>query len=92
MGQSIPISSEWKTGCITKSNIKLRTWCEPVWIGGVVQRYKLSVFTRLKLVESKGCKEKRFFFLILTTSTNASLMAKVGTTSKSDVTQKEKKP
>ena len=40
----------------------------------------------------KAIKGKKYLTKILTTSTLAKWMVKVGTTSKSDVKQKEKKP
>ena len=53
--------------------------------------YKLSVFTKLKTFRASHVRKKDNK-KILTTSTLAKWMVKVGTTSKSDVTQKEKKP
>ena len=56
-----------------------------------LERYKLSEFTRVKkLVEGTRFKEE--IIKIITTSALAKWMVKVGTTSKSDVKQKEKKP
>ena len=90
MGQSRPINSEWKIGCITKSTETEEPTCfEIARMESRTGALKLSVFTRQKTCwgnEIQGEKK------IITTSTLAKWMVKVGTTSKSDVTQKEKKP
>ncbi|WP_269605934.1 hypothetical protein [Prochlorococcus marinus] len=56
-----------------------------------MERYKLSVLTKLKLLKASYVREIDNN-KIVTTSTLAKCMVKVGTTSKIDVTQKEKKP
>ena len=52
----------------------------------------ISIYKDKKLVEGKRFKEKKRTNKSITTSTLAKWIVKVGTTSKSDVTQKEKKP
>ena len=93
MGQSRPINSEWKTGCITKSNrTEELNCCEPAKTkrrAGTLQT--ISIY-KAKNLMSAGDARKKNNIWILTTSTLANWMVKVGTTSKRDVKQKEKKP
>ena len=58
MGQSSPINSEWKTGCITQSIIsKEPSWCEPERIGttGTLQ---IPAFSGLQAYLEQAIKEK----------------------------------
>ena len=57
-----------------------------------LERFKLSVFTRLKTFFKERDSRRKDNNKTITTSTLPKWMVKVGTTSKSDVTQKEKKP
>ena len=90
MGQSRPINSEWKTGCITKSKETEELTCYE--FAGMERRTgelkTLSINKAKNLSRELVSRNKE----TITTSTLAEWMVKVGTTSKSDVTQKEKKP
>ncbi len=89
MGQSSPINSEWKTGCIIQSNkIKESSWCEPA----MMKKTGMSQVPAIPRLYA--CWEQVIpkSFLSITSSSFSNWVYKVGTTSNSDVKQKEKKP
>ena len=92
MGQSRPINSEWKTGCITNQTETEELTCYELARmerrTGALQT--ISIYKAKNFLRERD--SSRYNHETINTSTLDKWIVKVGTTSMSDVKQKEKKP